>query len=144
MTSKEEIEYYLFEDGTVSGSRYTEREKYWKSLGLDCFGYFPDRNQVSLELMLTKGCEKSFQKTVETLEMILPHMKKGCDGNKNLGVFEYTLSEYGCYEIEVNNLGFFLNKWEYGTKYHLKIFESLEDMVGYIQEHHYYNEIGEE
>lgn len=144
MTSKEEIEYYLFEDGTVSGSRYAEREKYWEDMGLSRFGYFPDRNQVSLKLMLTKGCEKSFQKTMETLEMILPHMKKGHDGNKKLGVFEYTLSEYGSYEIEVNNLGFFLNKWVYGTKRHLKTFESLEEIVRYAQEHHYYDEIWEE
>lgn len=144
MTSKEEIEYYLFEDGTVSGSRYAEREKYWEDMGLIRCGYFPDRNQVHLKLKLTKGCERSFQKTVETLGMILPHMKKGYDGNKKLRVFEYTLSEYGTYEIEVNNLGFFLNKWVYGTKRHLKTFENLVDMVGYVQEHHYYDEIGEE
>lgn len=141
MTSKE-IEYYLFEDGMVSGSRYAEREKFWEEIGLDCSGYFPDINQVCLDLQMTRGCEMSFQKTMRALEMVIPHIKSNRDGNKKLGVFEYTLSEYGIYEIEVNDLGFFLNKRVYGIKHHLKTFKSLEELVRYIQEYHYYDEIG--
>ena len=144
MTSKEEIEYYLFEDGTVSGSRYAGREKYWENLGLSRSGYYPDISQVHLGVKLIKGCEKSFEKTMETLQMILPHLKKNSEGNKTLGVFEHTLSEYGSYTIEVNGLGFFLNVWVYGTKRPVESFKSLGELVKYVQEHHYYDEIGEE
>ena len=34
MTPLQEMEYFLFEDGSVSGERYKAREKYWRSKGL--------------------------------------------------------------------------------------------------------------
>ena len=40
-SKEEDIKYFLFEDGSVSGDRYKAREKYWRDKGLWHSGYFP-------------------------------------------------------------------------------------------------------
>lgn len=137
MTPEEEIEYFLFEDGYVSGERYKAREKFWNEKGLWHSGYFPEISQIHLEVMLYKGVNDNLEKVFTTLEKILPFIGMQ-DGVKRLGVFEHSLSENGSYAIEITDESFDLVVHRYGRKSAVKSFDNLLSLLQYVQKHHYY------
>ena len=137
MTQAEEIKYYLFEDGLVTGKRYHEREKFWEDKGLWHSGYKPETEQVYLKMKLYKGEGDNLEQTISTLEEILPHIK-AIDGVKVFGVFEHTLSENGVYCVEITEHTYTLVICRYRRKSVVKECKSLREMIEYIQEHHYY------
>lgn len=137
MTPEEEIEYFLFEDGCVSGERYKAREKFWNDKGLWHSGYFPEISQIHLEVMLYKGVNDNLENVFTTLEKVLPYVKTQ-NGVKRLGVFEHSLSENGSYTIEITDESFDLVVHRYGRKSAVKSFDSLLSMLQYVQKHHYY------
>lgn len=137
MTEVEQIEYFLFEDGLVSGERYKERARFWESKGLWHSGYTPVKQQVYLKVMLYKGEDDNLEKTLLSLEQILPHLRP-VDGIKEFGVFEYTLSENGVYCVEVKEGVYSLVVYRYHRKSVLKVFDSLRELLKYVQENHYY------
>jgi len=71
MTHAQEIEYFLFEDGRVSGKRYEARSKFWRAKALYSSGYFPDTEQVNLQLMLYKGEGDNLEQTIKSLEEVI-------------------------------------------------------------------------
>lgn len=139
MSAVEEMEYFLFEDGNVSGERYKAREKYWHDKGLWHSGYFPEIEQINLKMMLYKGENDNLEQTVSVLEQVIPLLKVD-QGVKHLGVFEHTCSEHGSYSVEIKNSSFDLIVWHWSRKSTVKSFDNLCDLVKYVQEHHYYQD----
>lgn len=137
MKPEDEIEYFLFEDGWVSGARYKAREKFWNDKGLWHSGYFPEISQIHLEVMLYKGVNDNLEKVFTALEEALPYMKVH-NGVKRLGVFEHSLSENGSYAIEITDESFDLVVCRYGRKSTVKSFDNLLPLLQYVQKHHYY------
>ena len=137
MTSAQEMEYFLFEDGSVSGERYKAREKYWQDKGLWHSGYFPELNQVNLQMMLYKGELDNLEQTISTLEEVLPLLKVH-NGVKRLDIFEHTCSENGSWSVEITDTSYDLILHYYHRKSVNKSFDSLRGLVQYVQQYHYY------
>lgn len=137
MTKEQEIEYFLFEDGRVSGERYKKRDKFWRDKGLKNSGYFANINQVKLEIMVYKGEGDNLEQTITSLEEALPLIKEQ-DGVKHIGIFEHTLSEGGCWDIEITDSSFDLTLHYFHRRTVEKSFDNLCSLVEYVQEHHYY------
>lgn len=137
MTPAQEMEYFLFEDGSVSGERYKAREKYWRDKGLWNSGYHPDIQQVNLQMMLYKGVQDNLEQTIRTIEEVLPLLKVH-NGVKRLDIFEHTCSENGCWSVEITDTSYDLILHYYHRKSVNKSFDSLRALVEYVQEYHYY------
>lgn len=137
MTPAQEMEYFLFEDGSVSGERYKAREKYWRDKGLWNSGYFPELNQVNLQMMLYKGEQDNLEKTISTLEEVLPLLKVH-NGVKRLDIFEHTCSENGSWSVEITDTSYDLILHYYHRKSVNKSFDTLRALVQYVQQYHYY------
>lgn len=137
MTPVQEMEYFLFEDGSVSGERYKAREKYWRDKGLWNSGYHPDIQQVNLQMMLYKGVQDNLEQTISTVEEVLPLLKVH-NGVKRLGIFEHTCSENGNWSVEITDTSYDLILHYYHRKSVNKSFDSLRALVQYVQQYHYY------
>lgn len=137
MTPAQEMEYFLFEDGSVSGERYKAREKYWQDKGLWHSGYFSELQQVNLQMMLYKGEQDNLELTISTLEEVIP-MLKVHNGVKRLDIFEHTCSENGSWSVEISDTSYDLILHYYQRKSVNKSFDSLRDLVQYVQQYHYY------
>lgn len=137
MTKEQEMEYFLFEDGRVSGDRYKAREKYWQDKGLWHSGYFPDLGQINLKVMLYKGEHDNLEQTLSVLNEVIPFLKEK-DGVKLLSVFEHTCSENGSYQIKITENEYSFVVFRYSRKSVVKSFDNLRDLIKYIQEFHYY------
>lgn len=137
MTPTQEMEYFLFEDGSVSGERYKAREKYWHDKGLWNSGYHPDIQQVNLQMMLYKGEQDNLEQTISTLEEVIP-MLKVYNGVKRLDIFEHTCSENGSWSVEITDASYDLILHYYHRKSVNKSFDSLRGLVQYVQQYHYY------
>ena len=137
MTPEQELEYFLFEDGNVSGERYKAREIYWRGKAVRNSGYYRATQQVSLQLMMYKGENDNLEQTIEVLDRVLP-MLKSHEGVKRLSVFEHTLSEDGSYVVEITEDTFNLVVHRWGRKSVVKTVDTLRELVQYIQQHHYY------
>lgn len=137
MTPAQEMEYFLFEDGSVSGERYKAREKYWQGKGLWHSGYFSELQQVNLQMMLYKGEQDNLEQTISTLEEVIPLLKVH-NGVKRLDIFEHTCSENGSWVVEITDTSFDLILHYYHRKAVNKSFDSLRGLVQYVQQHHYY------
>ena len=138
MTPEEEMKYFLFEDGSVSGERYKAREKYWRDNSLYSSGYFAEVEQVSLKMMLYKGEGDNLKETIETLEKVIPLLKVHSDGVKRLDIFEHTCSEHGSWSVEISEDSFDLIVHRWHRKTVDKSFDNLQDLVEYVQQYHYY------
>lgn len=138
MTPEQEMEYFLFEDGDVSGERYKAREKYWRDNSLYSSGYFAEVEQVSLKMMLYKGEGDNLKETIETLEKVIPLLKVHSDGVKRLDIFEHTCSEHGSWSVEISEDSFDLIVHRWHRKTVDKSFDNLKDLVEYVQQYHYY------
>lgn len=138
MTPEQEMEYFLFEDGNVSGERYKAREKYWREKSLYSSGYFAEVEQVSLQMMLYKGEGDNLKETIETLEKVIPLLKVHADGVKRLDIFEHTCSENGSWSVEISETSFDLIVHRWHRKTVDKSFDNLRDLVEYVQQYHYY------
>lgn len=137
MTPLQQMEYFLFEDGSVSGERYKAREKYWQDKGLWHSGYFPETQQINLKMMLYKGEKDNLEQTISSLEGVLPLIKIH-NGVKRLDIFEHTCSEYGSWSVEITDKSYDLIVHRWHRKSTEKSFTTLRDLVKYVQEFHYY------
>lgn len=137
MTPVQKMEYFLFEDGSVSGERYKAREKYWRDKGLWNSGYHSEIQQVNLQMMLYKGEQDNLEKTISTLEEVIPLLKV-YNGVKRLDIFEHTCSENGSWSVEITDTSYDLILHYYHRKSVNKSFDSLRALVQYVQQFHYY------
>lgn len=137
LTPEQEMEYFLFEDGGVSGERYKARQKYWEDRGFGQSGYFHDIQQINLKMMLRKGKNDNLEQTISTLEKVIPLLKP-LKGVKHLDIFEHTCSENGCWSVEITEASYDLILYRYHRRSVEKSFDNLRSLVEYVQEHHYY------
>ena len=121
--------------------KHRKREEELRKLGLIASGFFSETQQEHVEVMLIKGDPKSLKQTLAGLKKILPIIKPlPKDDFKHVGIFEHTCSEYGVYEMHINE-----EKGHYEiikTVYHrpssIKTFATLRDMIIYIQQNIWY------
>ena len=133
----EQIEYFLFEDGDVSGKRFKERAKFWSDFGLGICGYNPVTEQVRLEMRLYRGVDDNLERTVQAMEKVLPFVKD-FGGVKRFKVLEHTLSKFGVYIVEIGPQSYTLTKTTFGRKSKVAEFTTLRELVEYVQENHFY------
>jgi hypothetical protein len=112
--------------------------------GLIGGGYLPDTGQRCIKIAMIKGDKSSFSNTFTALNEILPFIKSITKGNnkgfKYVDILESTLSENGCYYILLNRKEkiYKLMQDRYHHTSELKIFNSLIDILKYIQNNHWY------
>jgi len=129
-------------------SGYTVYNKYSEIVqqkGLYYGGYFPETGQRCIKVMLTKNSIESFNKTILALKEILEFIKplhETYPGFKFIDIFEYTLSENGSYYMLFNEEEkiYKLMLDRYHVTHELKVFDSLEKIIKYVQENHWYKE----
>lgn len=139
-TRKDDWAWILEENGSVSGERYKFRNKKIESLGLMSSGYYPEINQVSIKICLTKNDEESYKKTMAGLKVILPFIIPQ-NGIKRIAIFENTLSEGGIFSLEISETEIKLCFCRGRREETLKSFQTLEEAVKYIQENHWYRKM---
>jgi hypothetical protein len=145
---------YLLEEGNAAHKAFDDATH---KIGLFHSGYLPGTNQRSVKVMLTKGSEESYEKTVAALRELLPYIKPlpGTDdrglkdeyaGYKYIGVFDHGLSEYASYSIRIREETdeYLIVQARYSTRETLKKFNSLEDLIKCVQDRFWYNEKGKD
>ncbi|MND92769.1 hypothetical protein D3C80_849400 [compost metagenome] len=142
MTRQEQIEYFLFEDGAVTGERYKRRQAFWRTFGVTENGYVPEINQVMLKITMYKGCPKNFDDTLRAVKEVLPFIAE-VNGLKVIRIFEHSLSEDGRFELATDGTEFMVNR-TYGRRTtSVKRSTDLFDVLSYIQDNHWYEVKGE-
>lgn len=134
---EDEANYYLFEDGHVSGARYKRRGEWLAKIGLESSGYNPKTEQIALRICLYKNDDEETQRQHDSLMKVMPYLKPSKDGIY-IGIFENTLSEYGIYDLKVGDGQCKLEFTRYGSTSTLKTFDTLLDAMKFVQEEHYY------
>jgi hypothetical protein len=120
---------------------YRAYDKKLLSMGLWSGGYIPETGQRGVKVMLIKDDEESLKKTIVGLEKVLPFIKPiVTSGYKIVGIFEHTLSENGVFYmlIDDKNSVYKLMSDVYRRTHELKKFNSLESIIKYVQENHWY------
>lgn len=134
----DKIKYHLHHDGHgESSKKYEERKEFFSQLGIETLGFWPQTNQAVVEISLTKDDSEQYAKTLDTLKKIISHIKP-VSGYKRIGISEHTLSEFGFYELLVDDK-FHVALTRYGNERIEKSFDTLEDCLTYIQKYHYSN-----
>jgi hypothetical protein len=147
---KNQIEYFLFEDGSVSDKRFAARDKFWRnrfgSKGLHTGGYYRNTKQISIMIKLTKGDKESLEDNIKQLTDILPYIKPQDKDYKVFNLFEHTLSEFGSYNLIINEerKEYVLVKTVYSSDRDRTNFKDLKSALEYIQTNHYYDSLEEE
>lgn len=133
--------FLLEENGYGSTTKYNKRKEMLYEL-LECYGggYYPEINQSVVQIKLIEGSQESLEKTYKGLLEILPFIKVHPKYNRKvIDIFENSLSQYGCYDLHVNEEE---NKYELAFTYRdPKEFPSLMDALKYIQKNHWYKKL---
>ena len=144
LISENPCDWNLLLDEQMGHIVYSQYDVELQKRGLFGGGYFPETNQRCIKVMLTKNNIESFNKTISALKEILPFIKPLINGDykgfKFIDIFEHTLSEQGTYYMfvdEIENV-YKLMQDRYHTTYDLKVFDSLESIIKYVQDNHWY------
>lgn len=132
-------DYVLFEDGCVSGKRARYREKMIKSLDLGNSCYFPDTNQVCIQISMYQGKEGEVDLIAKSLRTILPYIKP-IKEQKIFKIFEHTCSENGICQLFINEdeNKFDIVRTRYSRERVVHSSKTLEEALAYIQKYYYY------
>jgi FtsZ-binding cell division protein ZapB len=153
--TKEEIDFVLIPDHGSMDSYRTAQKIIENKTALQRSGYNPETNQSSFTLCFYKGDKENFDRTVESIELLSPHIKPidieiksfGSPNKKingvRFGVFEHTLSAGGIYQYIIENYGtsnvkYYLLKTSYSRTAILKEFNDFIESLKYIEDNHYY------
>ncbi len=110
-------------------------------------GIIQETSQNSIKIALIKNNTEFTNKIIDSIKEISPFLKpfkKGAyKGFKFIDIFEHTLYENGVYFILFNDKKniYKLMKTRRHSTYELKVFNSLEKIMKYIEENHYYNSL---
>lgn len=145
-TEEDMIKFYIVNDGTSGGmDHYHARNRFFESLGIRTYGYFPETNQSGFEIMLYKDGSK-IESTLNGINAVLPYIIP-VDGEKydrtkvtSFSIFEHTCSEYGSYSLIYD---FDKDEWAlsiiaWHRRREIKAFKMLKEALEYISENHYY------
>jgi len=127
-------------------THYQHAQKVFREMGFMSSGYYPDTNQRALSVMMTHGSQESFDKTIASVKKIMPYMKMGesepvTEHVKRFGVFEHTLSEYGVYNLAINEEKdiYIVTLHRYHRASIHKKCKSLEELLHYVQDNLWYD-----
>ena len=105
---------------------------------------------------MTKGSQESYDKTLTSLKLLIPHLKSFeiknvREGNlrgeinltgKKIGIFEHTCSQFGVYNLFISDTGkkpYSILKTVYNRTTLMNSFATLEEIVKHIQENIWYD-----
>lgn len=125
-------EWLLASEGSTV--KYCFVEEKLRSLGLRFSSGYVDTGQYGVEVALTYGSKKSYEKTLAGLKFILPYLKPCDDGKVRIEVFEHTLCQHGSYCLAISKKKIEL----YRSSWVKESFKTLEDAIRYVQVHHWY------
>jgi hypothetical protein len=143
----EQWEYVLGDANDQGMARHKFGDSVFHEMGLWASGYSPETNQRAVSMMLYRDEPDSKPQTLEALRVILPHIKPR---HINIGdeeifakyvdVFEHGLSEYAVIwsVVDEPNGAFYSMRTRYSHTEVEKKFGTLEELVGYIQQNHWY------
>lgn len=151
-TEEDMIKFYIVNDGSSDGmDHYHARNRFFESLGIRTYGYFPATNQSGFEIMLYKdgsNLEETFRGIQKVLPYIIPIDGKEYGRNKviTMKIFERTLSEYGSYSLvyDVESTEWVLSIIAWHRRSEVKVFKTLREALEYISVEHYYGYNDEE
>lgn len=151
-TEEDMIKFYLVNDGRSDGmDHYHARNRFFESIGLRTYGYFPATNQAGFEIMLYKD-GSNLESTLSGINKVLPYIIP-IDGNEydrnkviSMKIFERTLSEYGSYSLvyDVESTEWVLSIIAWHRRSEVKVFKTLREALEYISVEHYYGYDDEE
>lgn len=140
----------LLEHFPETETRRKLKEKYLKSLGLECgSGYWIETNQSVIRISLLRNDNDKTQKVYKGILEILPYIKPLKTGRKLIDIFEHTLSLYDSYYLEIDEhqnysvtTGRMIRSKSNVSIKERTIFDSkdLLETLKYIQLFHYYEE----
>ena len=138
MSREDQIKYFLFEDGQVSGTRYNRRREFWATSSLSTNGYVPEIEQIQLRIVMYRDEPDTLERTIHELDEMLPHIKD-LNGLKIVSIFENSLSENGRYDMVYDGADYLIrNTYGRHTKIVMKS-TNLADVVKYIQDNLWYD-----
>lgn len=140
MSFEEKFEFLFFEDGrSIDNVRNSAaRNLIENELGLFMSGWCPFSQQKVIQIKLHKGTDSNLNKVFESFSKILPLIKPmDEEGNKNIGIFEHTLSYSESIYLQITPT----------NEFHLmgnrnrvkKSFPDLLTALTFIQQYHYYS-----
>lgn len=148
ITSRKTIDwkYLLYEDGySIDNVRYSLLNKELNKLNLSSSGYFPKIKQTTIRFHLYKNNKEYTSKVLNSLNKIIPYLKKQYlkDLNKKviiISIFEKDLSAGGIYNLAYDPEGkkALVFKTTYGTSNKITKWNTLKNTLDYIQENIYY------
>lgn len=129
-------------DGGTNSWKYKIRSRLLTELGFSGGSYSPATNQTVLSFSVEgTSSDEDLKKIQKNLKFMLPFLKPGAHGSKNLihfSLFEHTLSQCGSYSVlfdpEIKEWS--LVKTVYGLPQVLKTPKDLESLLKYIQKYH--------
>lgn len=133
MSRAEQIEYFLFEDGLVNGTRYNRRRAFWAANGLTTNGYFSEAGQVALQICMYEGNDEHFETVFATLTDVFPHLKLN-DGVKAVRI-SVGDSSMGMFYLVMDGDKFVVRCTYYRSVTTLYESDSLRDALMYVHEH---------
>lgn len=142
------------DSGTAAYNAAEEELSVW---GLDVDCYLPSTGQRVVRVSMTRGDKVSYDKALAGLREVLPFIKPLPEdpdsvrgdfdraGYKYVSIFESTLSEDGSYYTLINEEknDYRLMQDRYHSTYTLEKFPTLEELLKYVQVHHWYRDKGE-
>ena len=135
----------LFTDGRERSKVISEMldEKLPRYSSLYPSGYFPNTQQVCLQLCLYKKDDARTQDAYDKLMEILPYLKALPHGYKVLSVFDRGLSEFARYEVRIRNNQATVIANSYGRESE-KFRGGIKAALDYVQKNLYYKKSKEE
>ncbi len=130
---------YLYKPGThypeqkVYSSYYNSLFRYFRLVRPS--GYSPKTNQSAIKLSCIK--KYTLKEHLSEFNFWLPHVIP-IDGIKYIDIFEETHSEYGKYNLKVEEPNAELHFTQYGNTRTLKTFRSIKSAISYVRRNHYY------
>lgn len=148
----EQWEYVLYTDFIGNKIRYDLAANVSDESGIWFSGYNSNTNQRTIQLVLYRDHPNMVKDAVNNLEIILPHLKPASTEFRegkgdyseveavHLSVLDRDMSEYAVYFALVNiKTGvYYVMQRRYSTTTCNKKFETLEGLVAYLTENHYY------
>lgn len=130
-TAEDRVEYDTFRK--MTGACYYAFDYVTRAIG-----YNPAIDQYWFRVNLSRDAD--INAALVELGWFLPYIKS-CDGYKAISVFEYTLSEYGCFELrEYAEDDILLVKTVYGNERTEARFNSWYDAFSYVRMNHWYGD----
>ncbi|AMM43661.1 hypothetical protein FDG95_gp096 [Pectobacterium phage vB_PcaM_CBB] len=151
-TEEDMIKFYIVNDGHSEGmDHYHARNRFFESLGIRTYGYYPATNQSGFQIMLYKD-GSNLEETLSGIQKVLPYIIP-IDGKEydrtnviTMSIFERTCSEYGSYSLvyDVDSTEWALSIISWHRRRELKVFKTLREALEYISVEHYYGYDDEE